>query len=183
MEYLFLGEHPALPGDMDGVVESGIMPTSASTAMVRATHLPLLSFHPALDCRERGQSDSSTRSVPAPRGRRVRWVREAWSSSGSGRLAWCAQGLDSAVVLSNSVLLADQLRLQAVLEARHHPAAKQGGGATAVDKVRAPLLHLRPSRRLRSGCQAQEHRCRAGRRALSTRCSPGAMPRCCRVLS
>lgn len=35
MEYLFLGEHPVLPGDMDRVVEQGMLAGAAMAAMVR----------------------------------------------------------------------------------------------------------------------------------------------------
>lgn len=34
MEYLFLGEHPVVPGDMDSVIESGLRPASALGALV-----------------------------------------------------------------------------------------------------------------------------------------------------
>lgn len=35
MEYLFLGEHPALPGEMDRVIEAGVRHAGALGALVR----------------------------------------------------------------------------------------------------------------------------------------------------
>jgi hypothetical protein len=36
MEYLFLGEHPLMAGEMDRIVEAGLKPPSAMAALVRA---------------------------------------------------------------------------------------------------------------------------------------------------
>ena len=128
LEYLFMGEHPALPGDIDRVIEHGFRAPAALAAMVRL---------------ERGGQRPGRRGmynegcivrVQLSQLSNMRDIAWATSLTPSYISDTIPKGLDGAVVLSNSVGLADGLRLQSSLELRSLAAAaassgSRGGGA------------------------------------------------------
>ena len=120
LEYLFMGDHPALPGELDRAVEHGFRAPTALAAMVRG-----------------GIACVVNRCI---QGRRcVEKVSDRLKHSGGAVLLsnngvfrqvqlaphnlYLAQGLDGAVMLSNSVGMADSLRILAALEQRALAAA------------------------------------------------------------
>ena len=130
LEYLFMGEHPALPGEVDRALEHGFRSPGSLAALVRegspfgscpigsqVKHFVNYSLNWSnsliliFQCTKKSAPALYLilPSLPPPSGP---GRRRPSTPPPSPRL----QGLDAAVVLSNNVEMADTLRLQSALE-------------------------------------------------------------------
>jgi hypothetical protein len=117
LEYLFAGEHPALPGEFEQAVEFGFRTAPDLAALVGLYRNPLLLWNFFFCGRMRKCLLYQTSHIL------ICMLRCKCASMTSTFF----QGLDAAVLLSNNVGMADHLRIQAALELS---AAETHGGAS-----------------------------------------------------
>lgn len=125
MEYLFLGEHPVLPGEMDRVIELGLRPGSELATLVRSGMQEPFEIWKAL-LLTLGHTNSAQPDFILFHQVSLYCVPAVGSTNRPNLFPAHMQGLDGGVMMSNSLYLADMLRLHAVVDSRSM-ASSQGG--------------------------------------------------------